>query len=869
MKSQQENFRIRNAQLEKDLAQKIRELEIEAALEQVRSRSLAMHQTEELREVVSVVFEKLHELGIVMDEEAASIVIFTEGTKDLILWNAIPDQLYSKSFHIPYYDTTVISSLLDARNARADFFKKNYTPQEKDHFWKWAVECSDYKNIPADRKKHILESKHFACSVAFTKNSAMLLSSYNGKLLSEEESKILKRFARVFEQAYVRFLDLHKAEEQAHEAQIELSLERVRAKTMAMHNSEDVGDTVAAMFDELVKLGVEKTVRCGILIIDETKHMEVWTAAYNPDGKVDMLIGRIDMMIHPLISGIHQAWKNKEQIKSYELAGEDLTAYYQAVNNSPEYPVQFDLASLPSKQSNNAFFFPEGAIFAFTLEPLSADTSKLFKRFAGVFGLTYRRYLDLQKAEAQAREAKIEAALERVRSRTLAMQKSDELAQTAVVVFKQLIGLGIQPNRLFIGIIKDDSGDIELWATDEDGSKISTRFTGNINRNQSIKKMYNGWNAHKKSLTIDMHGKELKDYFDYLSNELKVPFKLGLSQKRRVQLIAYFSQGFIGMASPEQQPEETTSLLERFAGVFNLTYTRFNDLKIAEMHAVQAEQDLVKLQTEKKRAEDALTELQAAQRQLVQSEKMASLGELTAGIAHEIQNPLNFVNNFSEVNQEMIDELEEELKSGNIDEAMALIANIKQNEEKINHHGKRADFIVKGMLQHSRISTGEKQPTNLDLLADEFLKLSFHGLRAKDKFFNAEMVTNFDANLPKINVVQQDIGRVLLNLYNNAFYAVNKKAKTSSPDYKPTVEVSTLANNGYIEIKVKDNGNGIPENIREKIMQPFFTTKPTGEGTGLGLSLTYDMVVKGHAGSIQVNSEEGEGSEFIVKLPLN
>ncbi len=261
-------------------------------------------------------------------------------------------------------------------------------------------------------------------------------------------------------------------------------------------------------------------------------------------------------------------------------------------------------------------------------------------------------------------------------------------------------------------------------------------------------------------------------------------------------------------------------------------------------------------------------EIRANQARLIQSEKMASLGELTAGIAHEIQNPLNFVNNFSEVSAELVDEMDEELDKGDVVEAKAISADIKQNLEKIRHHGKRADFIVKGMLEHSRTSTGERQVTNINALTDEFLKLSYHGLRAKDKNFNAELVTNFDTNLPNVNIVQQDIGRVLINLFGNAFYAVNQKAKTEDEGYKPTVEVSTAKENGSIFIKVKDNGNGIPENIRDKIMQPFFTTKPTGEGTGLGLSLSYDIVVKGHGGAIDVNTKEGEFTEFVVKLSI-
>jgi len=246
---------------------------------------------------------------------------------------------------------------------------------------------------------------------------------------------------------------------------------------------------------------------------------------------------------------------------------------------------------------------------------------------------------------------------------------------------------------------------------------------------------------------------------------------------------------------------------------------------------------------------------------------MASLGELTAGIAHEIQNPLNFVNNFSEVNTELIDELQSELKAGNKDAAIAISNFIKENEEKINHHGKRADAIVKGMLQHSRSSIGQKEPTNINALADEYLRLSYHGLRAKDKSFNAAMKTDFDESIGKINIIPQDIGRALLNLYNNAFYAVNEKGKLSANSYQPTAKVSTRKLNDKIEIRVEDNGNGIPQKILDKIFQPFFTTKPTGQGTGLGLSLSYD-IIKAHGGEIKVETKENEGSEFIIELPL-
>jgi len=251
---------------------------------------------------------------------------------------------------------------------------------------------------------------------------------------------------------------------------------------------------------------------------------------------------------------------------------------------------------------------------------------------------------------------------------------------------------------------------------------------------------------------------------------------------------------------------------------------------------------------------------------------MASLGELTAGIAHEIQNPLNFVNNFSEVNKELVDDLTSELAVGNTQSAVEIAANIKDNEEKINHHGKRADAIVRGMLQHSRVSSGQEEPTDINALTEEYLRLSYHGMRAKDprdsanNSFNAEIKTEFDQSIGKINVVPQDIGRVLLNLINNAFYTVKEKEKANPNGYQPTVSVTTAKLNGKIEIKVKDNGNGVSQKILGKIFQPFFTTKPAGQGTGLGLSLSYD-IVQAHGGEIKVETKEGEGSEFTIQLP--
>jgi signal transduction histidine kinase len=307
-----------------------------------------------------------------------------------------------------------------------------------------------------------------------------------------------------------------------------------------------------------------------------------------------------------------------------------------------------------------------------------------------------------------------------------------------------------------------------------------------------------------------------------------------------------------------RQLRRENQLLEEKIGL------RTHQLSEANKELSQQQQEIT---TQRDQLAETVTDLKATQTQLIQSEKMASLGELTAGIAHEIQNPLNFVNNFSEVNTELIEEMQQEIDKGRFDEVKEIAIDIKENQQKINHHGKRADAIVKGMLQHSRAGSDTKEFTDINKLADEYLRLAYHGLRAKDKSFNAELVTNF-TSLPLVNIVPQEIGRVLVNLFTNAFYATQEKRKLARPGYNPTIEVSTSVKSDFVEIIVKDNGTGIPEHIKEKIMQPFFTTKPTGEGTGLGLSLSYDIVVKGHGGSIKIDSKEGEGSEFIILLPV-
>ncbi len=378
------------------------------------------------------------------------------------------------------------------------------------------------------------------------------------------------------------------------------------------------------------------------------------------------------------------------------------------------------------------------------------------------------------------------------------------------------------------------------------------------------------------SLFSSIYAKQNKPDSAFAYLKLSSVIKDSLANAEKTNLLAFKNRDFDEIMKVKELQEEkiqTQTRIRIFAllagiGVFILiTLLLYRNNKHRQKANALLQKQKEEIEIQKETVEGTLAELKATQAQLIQSEKMASLGELTAGIAHEIQNPLNFVNNFSDMNEELLTEMKDELSKGKIEKAITLANDVIENQKKINHHGKRADAIVKGMLLHSRSSSSQKEPTNINALADEYLRLSYHGMRAKDKLFNATIQTDFDENIDKINIIPQDIGRVLLNLYNNAFYALNEKIKSSDESYQATIFVSTKKIHDKIEITVKDNGNGIQQKIVDKIFQPFFTTKPTGQGTGLGLSLSYD-IVRVHGGEIKVETKEGEGTGFTVLLPV-
>ncbi len=836
-----------------------REAHIEAALEKVRSRSLAMQKPEELQEVVTVVGEKLEELGVILDSGGVVICTYYPDSKDVMHWTASFDTTHpSVPYYLPYFDTPIWKETWASKwETDDDFFEKVFSFEDKNHFFNKAFEISDYKNLPEEYKKELLAVENHALSFAWQTNSALMIASHNGKLLPGEHKTILKRFARVFEQAYIRFMDLQKAEAQARESKIEMALEKVRSRTMAMHKSEELGEVAAVLFEQISTLTYAPE-RFNIAIGNkEEQSFDIWVT----DQKGHEVSKRFMFQVEksPVVSEVFKAWGKKPYIVQ-ELHGKKLQEWVRYMQE--EIGLPFEEARLKEHRYINSVFFSHGCIGITTNEPPETEILALLQRFAKVFQQTYIRFLDLQKAEAQAKNAIKQASLDRVRGEIASMRSTMDLERITPLVWNELKALEIPFIRCGVFIVDEAGHTVQAFLSAPDGKSLGAMripFDADKDTAETVAhwKRNEVYRTHwdKKEFLVFMQS--MKD-LGQVNNEKEYQ---GAEQPPESLYLHFvpFTQGMMYVGNTESLDREQIEMVQSLADAFAIAYARY--------------EDFVRLENAKESVETTLKELKATQNQLVQSEKMASLGELTAGIAHEIQNPLNFVNNFSEVSKELIEEMLEEMQKGDVEEVKALAEDIIQNLIKIHHHGQRADGIVKGMLQHSRSGSGEKEPTDINALCDEYLRLAYHGLRAKDKSFNATMETNFDTSVGKIAVVSQDIGRVILNLITNAFYAVKEKSSEAlakeGDKYQPTVTVSTKKTKQGIEISVKDNGNGIPEAIKEKIFQPFFTTKPTGQGTGLGLSMSYDIVTKGHEGELTVKSQEGKGTEFTIRLPVS
>ncbi len=576
-----------------------REAQIEAALERVRANVLSMKEASDMLEMCHVISNELDILNVTDVRNVQTAVINeTKGT----FINYEYYGLHNKSFitEIDYKthptQRAFINQMLTSSNA---FFSKSFEGAE---LKKWFVHQKETDQFLDPQLEVSNSLNYYFHSIGLV---ALGVSTYSP--LNNEDLAIFKRFRNVFELAYRRFVDIEKALGQAREAQIEAALERVRSKTMAMHNSNDVGETVATLFDEVMKLGLDNSIRCGIGILEGAEKMETWSATSHTNGAVDLKMGMLDMTIHPMLVGLKKAWLNGKTGYSYDYIRDDLNRYYNSLNNEPEYPFHVDLDTLPDKEFHNSFFFTEGILFAFTLNPISDESAKVLNRFASVFGQTYRRYLDLQKAEAQAREAQIETALEKVRSKAMSMYNSNDLAQTVATFFSELKKLNLTPHRCGVGIVDATTRIVDIHATTISHENEVEKVAGKLklSGHPILDKVYETWKLQEEYHPV-LHGNEILDYYKIMNPQVTFPDFAG--DETQYGYYFYFKEGGVFAWTDHQLSESDLQIFRRYTTVLSLTYRRYIDLKEAE-----AQNIIIKAENERKTKElEEARELQLA-----------------------------------------------------------------------------------------------------------------------------------------------------------------------------------------------------------------------------------------------------------------
>ena len=824
-----------------------REAQIEAALEKVRSRTMGMQKSEELPEVAHVLFLQIQSL--VIPTWSAGYNILSEDQKSSTCIMSSEGQIQS-AFHLPLTGEKSFQEWHDAIHQTEPFFVQELGGNELEAHYQYLRSLPDIQQaIDPLEEAGISFPTYQINHLSFFQQGFLLFITYEKV---PEAHEIFKRFTQVFEQTYTRFLDLQKAEAQAREAKIEAALERVRARTMAMQRSDELAEVSYLLNNQVRALGT-KTWGCAFNIYGENDSTE-WFGTE---------------------AGTMPTYKTPREgifLKYYEKGQAGETFYIEAFDGQKQIDHYDYMCTLPGvgdilnqiKASGHSFppsqidhiaYFKYGYLLFITLEP-APELHEIFRRFAVVFEQTYTRFLDLQRAEAQTKEALRQSSLDRVRGEIASMRTTQDLERITPLIWQELNTLEVPFFRCGVFIVDADNKKVDSYLSNPQGESLAA-WRSEYHTTPLFAAAVKSWEKQEVYRT-EWNKKQFIEFTQILIDQGLVEdqqrYQAGNESPDHLVLqMIPFTQGLLYVGSDLTLNDEQIDLVKALADAFAVAYARYEDFN--------------KLESTNAELGKTLDNLKSTQNQLIQSEKMASLGELTAGIAHEIQNPLNFVNNFSEVSGELIEEIKEELEDGNVEEVVEIMEDLKQNLEKINHHGHRASGIVKGMLDHSRASSGERVMTDINQLADEYLRLAYHGLRAKDRSFNATFEVNFDKNLPKVEVATQDISRVFLNLINNAFHACTEKSKKTKNGYIPKITLTTTYENGYIKISIKDNGTGIPNDIKDKIFQPFYTTKPTGQGTGLGLSLSYD-IIKAHGGEIEVGSKVGKGTQFTILLPV-
>jgi len=818
-------------------------------LERVRARTRAMQHSDELAEASSLLFQQMKALGV--STYSSGFTIWNEDKDELVSWMCNADGSMNPPFILPLIENTWHIDQYNFWKNGKDFAVKDFTGLEMQSHFQYLrsfplLDEAFKKSIAAG---HPMPERqvHYVANFSHGNLLFITLEPY------PEAEELFKRFAKVFEQTYTRFLDLQKAEAQTKEAKIEAALEKIRSRTMGMQSSDELPEVANLLFAEVRALGIHAW-SCGYNILAEDK--KAATCCMSSEGTLQTPF-QLRLWGEASFDEMGGFVQSDKIILVQELGGKALEEHYAYMKSFPDLKPTFDEIdrlglSLPIYQINHLCKFTQGFILFITYEKVP-DSHDVFKRFTHVFDQTYTRFLDLQRAEAQASEAIKRASVDRVRAEIASMRTTGDLERIQPLIWNELKILGVPFIRCGVFIMDEERHELNTLLSTPDGKAIAAFRLPYHSTHQSTQ-IVSHW--HQKQLFKD-HMDEAA-FAEYTQNLVQMGVMPGdekyVTENRPNDLFLHFlpfMQGMLYVGNTAPLSDNALQLVQNLADAFSTAYARYEDFN--------------KLEAAKAEVEAAMSELKATQSQLVQQEKLASLGQLTAGIAHEIKNPLNFVNNFSEVSLELIDETLDEMRREpeTRDETIVNenLAHIKSNIKKVLDHGTRANSIVNAMLMHSRQGTGKPEPTMLNDFIHEYSNLAYHGMRAGNHPLDVKMIFDLDENIEEVPLIAEDFSRVVLNICNNAFDAMR-----STP--KPTFTIRTQLQKHSVIIRFEDNGPGIPDAIRDKILQPFFTTKKGTEGTGLGLSISND-IVKAHGGELQVETKKGGGSTFTIQLPTN
>ncbi|TDK45338.1 ATP-binding protein [Algoriphagus formosus] len=833
-----------------------REAKIEVALEKVRSRTMGMQKAEELGDVATLLF---NELNTLVDNLWTCGFVLCEKDRQEDEWWLSADNGLIDPFFLPNIGDYAHESLYEGWKKGESYRTVTLEgPQLQEHY-DWLLQIPIAAQIFEEMEgSGIPRPTWQRLHAAYFKTGYLVIITE----VPCEEEDIFKRFAQVFDLTYTRFLDLKKAENQAREAQIEAVLEKVRSRSLAMQDPEELTEVAQLLREEMGILGVEELETSSIYIHDKTSNLtQCWFTiknSHNPARSVsDQMV--LDLQDTWVGQQMLKFYRSKEKKTSILMKGEQRVEWIRYCESKSELlgKSKFYGETIPER-TYHLYKFSDGFLGAASSGPISAESWDLMRRATAVFSFAFTRFLDLQRAQASAKEARRQASLDRVRADISSMRTAADLDKITPLLFKELTTLDIPFIRCGVFIINEKAKIVEAYLSSPEGKSLGVLhlpFDASELTFQTVE-------AWRKGEVYRQHW----DKEDFLNWIQQIMEKDLIQDEKTYQGAAAppeslnlhfvpFTQGMLYVGSTEPLSEDEIDLIRSLSEAFAIAYSRY--------------EDFVKLEKAKAEIESAMSELKATQTQLVQQEKLASLGQLTAGIAHEIKNPLNFVNNFSEVSNELIDEAFEELEklvdSEEKEEIIAILEDVKGNLSKVQEHGKRANGIVTSMLQHSRGGDGKMEPTDLNALLKEYVNLSFHGMRAGKNPINVNIDLQLEEGIGKVNLISEDFSRVIVNLCNNAFDAMRQKTVEVPDSYQPKLTVRTKSEKNQVFIEVEDNGPGIPDEIKDKILQPFFTTKKGTEGTGLGLSITND-IIKAHGGSLDVESNQN-GSKFVISLP--